>query len=497
MQAGIYARISQDSLGTELGVARQTTDCRAEAERRGWTVAEVYTDNDVSATRSKRRPAYERMLTDVRAGHITAIVVWDVDRLTRTPRELEDVIDLADRYGLALANVGGEIDLSTPQGRMTARIKGSVARHETEQMSRRLTRRFQEKAERGEPHGYSPYGYTRVDGRDVPDEAEASIIRECARRVLAGESLRAVTLDLNARGVHGPKAPLWNTTILRQILLRPSNAGLRQYQGKIIGPSTTEPVIDADTFERLTALLTDPSRKSNHSGPGFKYLLSGIAICGRCGRCAEHVGDYDPPACDACDAAVDAAGRMRRQVGRSTGKLADGTTVKRQPPSYACTDCFKVRRKQEPVDELVVDVLLARLAEGDVATLLAGDPDTAREARATIAAIDAKLDIAADQFAADQITGPMLTRITSRLRAERDAAERRLRAHKPNDRLLELTGGDVRARWDAMPLDAQREVVDALLTVTINPSGIGKRFDPRSVTIRWKQPAALAEETAA
>ncbi|GAA1209170.1 recombinase family protein [Microbacterium maritypicum] len=494
MHAGIYARISQDQLGDELGVGRQTADCQAEAARRGWPVDEVYIDNDVSATRSKRRPAYERMLADVRAGHITAIVVWDVDRLTRTPRELEDIIDLADQHGLALANVGGEIDLSTPQGRMTARIKGTVARHETEQMSRRLKRRFQEKAERGEPHGYSPYGYRRVDGRDVPEPDEATVILECARRVLDGESLRAVATDLNARGVHGPKAPLWNTTILRQILLRGSNAGLRQYQGKIIGSSTTEPVLDRATFDRLTALLTDPSRKTNQSGPGFKYLLSGIAICGRCGRCPEHLGDYDPPACNLCDSAVAAAGRMKRQVGRSAGSLADGTP-KRQPPSYACTHCFKVRRKQEPVDDLVVDVLLARLSQPDALPLLSsGDPESVREAQRTITAIDAKLDVAADQFASDQITGAQLTRISARLRAERDAAERRLRAYQPNSRLLDLTAGDVRERWDAMPLDAQREVVDALMTVTINPSGIGTRFDPRSITIRWRQHAPLQPE---
>ena len=97
MRAGIYTRISKDAEGTELGVKRQEDDCRKEAERRQWDVVQVYTDNDVSATRSKRRPAYDRMLQDIRSGYLQAIVVWAVDRLTRTPRELEDVIDLADR----------------------------------------------------------------------------------------------------------------------------------------------------------------------------------------------------------------------------------------------------------------------------------------------------------------------------------------------------------------------------------------------------------------
>ena len=128
-RAGIYARISKDD-GSALGVGRQIEDCTAEAERRGWTIVDRYVDNNVSASKTKPRPEYERMLDDVRAGVIDAVIVWDVDRLTRKPAELETFIDLADRHGLSLASVGGEIDLATPQGRLTARIKGSVARHE-------------------------------------------------------------------------------------------------------------------------------------------------------------------------------------------------------------------------------------------------------------------------------------------------------------------------------------------------------------------------------
>src|SRR4051794_6649419 len=127
--AAVYVRISRDSEKEGKGVARQRKDCRALARRLGWDVADVYEDNDVSASNGKPRPAFERMRTAVEAGRLKAIVVWDVDRLTRTPRELEDVIDWANEHGLKLANVGGHIDLATPTGRLTARIQGTVARH--------------------------------------------------------------------------------------------------------------------------------------------------------------------------------------------------------------------------------------------------------------------------------------------------------------------------------------------------------------------------------
>ena len=64
------------------------------------------------------RPQYQRMLADIRDGKIDALVAWDLDRLYRLPRELEDLIDLADEHRLALATVTGDVDLSTDNGRL-------------------------------------------------------------------------------------------------------------------------------------------------------------------------------------------------------------------------------------------------------------------------------------------------------------------------------------------------------------------------------------------
>jgi site-specific DNA recombinase len=100
-------------------------------------VAEVYTDNDVSAYSGKPRPSWTRLLADVQAGRLDAVVGWHVDRLTRSPRELEDVIDMADRYGLELATVTGEVDLSKPTGRLVARMLRAAARHEAEHKAER------------------------------------------------------------------------------------------------------------------------------------------------------------------------------------------------------------------------------------------------------------------------------------------------------------------------------------------------------------------------
>ena len=85
VRAAIYVRISKDRAGAGLGVARQEEDCRALCERRGWQVARVFVDNDVSAYSGKPRPAWRELLTDLAAGRADAVVCWHVDRLTRSP----------------------------------------------------------------------------------------------------------------------------------------------------------------------------------------------------------------------------------------------------------------------------------------------------------------------------------------------------------------------------------------------------------------------------
>src|SRR3989442_14375571 len=94
VRAGIYVRISHDPEHDQLGVQRQEKACRELAKRQGWPVVDVYQDDDLSAFTGKPRPAYQRLMADVTAGRVNAIVAWHGDRLHRSLRDLEDFIDL-------------------------------------------------------------------------------------------------------------------------------------------------------------------------------------------------------------------------------------------------------------------------------------------------------------------------------------------------------------------------------------------------------------------
>lgn len=131
VRAAIYLRISLDREMDGLAIDRQKEACLQIAAERGWAVARTYVDQSRSATdKTKRRHGYERMVADYKTGEFSVIICWDLDRLTRQPRQLEDWIDASETRGLRILTANGEADLATDGGRMYARIKAAVARVE-------------------------------------------------------------------------------------------------------------------------------------------------------------------------------------------------------------------------------------------------------------------------------------------------------------------------------------------------------------------------------
>src|SRR5918998_1448938 len=192
--AAVYCRISRDKVGAGLGVERQEADCRDLATRLGWTVAEVFADNDLSAYSGKRRPRYRAMLEAIRAGRIGAVLAWHTDRLHRSPIELEEYIAACtDGRDVPTHTVqSGPLDLSSPSGRMIARQLGAVARYESEHRSERVRRAFLQNAQQGRrAGGPRPFGY-EDDGVTVR-EPEAVAVRAAGGSLPAGGSLRSGT----------------------------------------------------------------------------------------------------------------------------------------------------------------------------------------------------------------------------------------------------------------------------------------------------------------
>ncbi len=286
-KAAIYCRISKDPQGLRAGVDRQEADCRALAERKGWAVADVYVDNDISAWSGKRRPEYERMLADVADGTVTAIIAWHLDRLTRSPKELEHFFDVCDAAGLkTMATVTGDTDLSTRDGRFYARMLGAVARKASDDASARIKAAFDAKAARGEYKrgGERPFGYVWDDdaGKLLPHEDEAALIKEAVQRILAGESRRSITRDWHDQGIRTSMGKPWSITRLGELLGSPRLIGKRVHRGEVVGDGDWDPIIDAETQHRVVRKMG--RQRVNAPRGRQRHLLTGLAVCGGCGQ---------------------------------------------------------------------------------------------------------------------------------------------------------------------------------------------------------------------
>lgn len=472
VRAAVYVRISMDREGAGLGVARQEQDCRALAERRGWSVTEVYADNDVSATSAKPRPEWQRLLADVRAGHVDAIVGWHIDRLTRKPRELEDVIDLHDKHGLKLATVTGEVDLATPTGQMVARILASAARHEVAHKSERQRRQRLQAAQAGKPHvsGFRPFGY--LSDFVTPHPVEAPLVADAARRVLAGESLLSVTRSLNEAGATTTTGKPWTYTALRQVLKSARISGRRETgldkatkTGEIVAVDCWPAIVSPEASDRLRTMLT--SRKRGAGSTTRKHLLSGVLTCGRCG------------------ASMAAANR-------SGGRNVAADLMYRCNPVARGTNgeggCGRMTVTRANADHNVIAMVLAAIDSPDLADRLRARPEVDPGLVGQVEADERELiDIAADRAEGVITRKEWLTMrevVDARLKVNRA----KLAKATNTDALTLLEGeGALRERFDRLNVNQQRAVICAVLvTVRVVPGKPGRVFDVNRLQPEWR-----------
>jgi site-specific DNA recombinase len=283
--AVIYCRISDDPTGQAAGVERQEQDCRKLAKAKGWTVVALETDNDLSGFKGVKRPGYERIVERLKAAEADAIVCYHPDRLTRRARELEDLISLIEATDAEVATVkAGDLDLGTVDGRMLARIVGSVSQRFSENLALDVIRANKAKADKGQPRSNAPrFGYVTTDGRCTweIDKAQAKLIRDGAKHVLRGGSVLALERLWRRAGVVSPAGKPYQATNLRRLLMSPYLAGLVVHQGQVVGKGVWNPILDEATHEQLCLFFTAPGRRKQ--GPPRKYVLNGLMYCGKCG----------------------------------------------------------------------------------------------------------------------------------------------------------------------------------------------------------------------
>jgi site-specific DNA recombinase len=499
-QAAIYVRISSDREGTELGVERQEEDCREIAERLNLPVYRVYKDNDrgASAHSTKPRKDYPQMLADAKEGYFCTIIAYKSSRLTRRPMEHEGQVELAENYGIRYAFVASPaFDLNTAGGRLVARILAAQDAAVAEETSELIARKKLERAQQGQYlGGYRAYGY---EGPQYGDDGklinrgriniavvqhEADTYRWLVQRIIGGERVSFIVNDLNAKGIPSPDGKQWNYGNTKRILVKqryvifddddPDKRGTLEHHGQLYRAAWPGLITRAQ-YELMKVRLDEAGQNWAHGlSHGYKYLLTGVVVCGLCGT-----------KCYGVARTMGNGVYQRRYRCRSTDN--SGNPV----------GCGKVFRGSDPVDDFVTEAVLKRL-----------DSTSVRRSLTHVTDHDAELELTAKLESQRNHRQQLVIEYGQGLHSMADyklmldaaddaiALTRASLAKTQHSQVNTLLPSDeaVRTIWPNASLDWKRSVIRLVVDkVVINPGHPGTkmykqwRFNTAYVDIVWKQ----------
>ncbi|WP_433676890.1 recombinase family protein [Microbacterium gorillae] len=505
IRAAVYLRVSLDRNMDGLAIDRQRDDCLKIARDRGWQVIEEYVDQSKSATdKTKKRPAYDRMVADYEAGNFEAIICWDLDRLTRQPRQLEDWIDAAKDRGLKLVTANGEADLTTDGGRMYARVKAAVAVGEVERKAVRQSRAQLQRAQQGRaPKGTRPLGYA-TSGEVIAHEAQ--VVAEMFRlfAISNGTPIAAIASALSGKaGAEAPRSiphlpkfsrtlmiernerrmaegldpkPVppdgpWTSSTVLGILRNPRYAGYsvytnrsdrsdknkrRNWYAQIIRDEDGQPIrgqwdplVDELTWLTVQERLNDQTRITNRTGStARKHLGSSLYLCG------------------ICDRPITAHSR-----------------------GYRCSEGGHVTRSRPHIDEFVLQLIRERLARPDLQDVLpVRDEPRLLAIQAEIRERQGRIKRAQHDYDEEITEAHDFRRIRDRQNAAiADLEAERLRLSVGNDLGGVLGASEPVKAFDDADLAVKRRVIDFFCTVRLLPAPRGRKgFDPSTVAVAPK-----------
>lgn len=279
-----YVRVSTDNQLENYSIEEQTARLEAYCAAKGWTLLHTYIDGGYSGGNTER-PALQEMLQAIKKNAIDAVVVYKLDRLSRSQKDTLTLIEdelLAN--GTDFVSINENFDTSTPFGRAMIGILSVFAQLEKDQITERFTMGRIGRSKAGYYHGGSnpPTGYNYEDGFLVVNEYEAIQVQEVFSQFLAGKTINAIEKILASR-----YTTKWSPAKVRSVLMNSVYIGKVHFR-KEEYDGIHQPIIDEGTFRMAQRLLNSQERedmKTTAQKNPFRagYPLSGLVFCGRCG----------------------------------------------------------------------------------------------------------------------------------------------------------------------------------------------------------------------
>ena len=287
----LAAGYTRQSKGKERSIAEQETAIRETCAQQGWPVSEVYSDT-VSASRFARteRAGWARLLEDLDAHTFGVLVTWEPSRADRDPERWMALLSRCRKHGILIHVVNHEhtYDMEIARDWHSLAGEGIDSAYESEKIRARVNRTIKSEAAKGKPHGRVTYGYKRVYDKDtrelkeqIPHPEQAPVVKEIITRIGGGVPVKAVTDDLNRRGVPAPGGKGWNRYVVRRIALNPAYVAQRSHNGTLF-TAMWPPLVNPVVFQAAADVLNDPGRLTTRPGRA-RWLLSHIAVCDVCG----------------------------------------------------------------------------------------------------------------------------------------------------------------------------------------------------------------------
>jgi site-specific DNA recombinase len=296
VRCAVYTRKSTDE---GLDQAFNSLDAQREAgeafvlsrKAEGWTcLPDRYDDGGFSGG-NLERPALKRLLIDIEAGGVDAVVCYKVDRLSRSLLDFSRLIEVFDRRKVMFVSVTQPINTADSSGRLMLNVLLSFAQFEREMIADRTRDKMSAARRKGKwIGGHPPLGYRIHEdgGRLVVDSDEAGMLREVFALYLDRRSLISVAEELNRRGwvtkrVGTLGGKPWTKTRVHQVLTNMTCTGRVEHRGQIY-PGEHEAILDEATFDRVQGLLVGNGTKGGARAKNrYGHLLRGLLHCKACG----------------------------------------------------------------------------------------------------------------------------------------------------------------------------------------------------------------------
>lgn len=302
-RAACYVRVSTENQLENYSIEEQIERLKAYCSAKDLTIYKTYTDGGYSGGNIER-PALKLMLDDIHSNKIDVVLVYKLDRLSRSQKDTLTLIE--DKFlsnNVEFVSMSENFDTSTPFGRAMIGILSVFAQLEKDQITERFTMGRIGRSKAGYYHGGSviPTGYKYIDSKLVVDEYKALQVQEVFNKFLSGHSINSIQRQMHEK--YGG----WNSHSVIINILRNT-----VYIGKVKFKNQTydglhSPIIASDTFEKVQRLLNSSEReqlKTSSQKTPFKagYLLTSLIYCDRCGaRYSAVQGHYKCYSRSKCD----------------------------------------------------------------------------------------------------------------------------------------------------------------------------------------------------